>query len=62
MKFLVERKSKCTDRSTGNKDKKKKKIMLDNLNDNGKEYLRQGDNRGKKEKGTKLDSDEKEQL
>lgn len=58
----MERKSKCTDRSTGNKDKKKKKIMLDNLNDNGKEYLRQGDNRGKKEKGTKLDSDEKEQL
>ena len=36
--------------------------MLDNFNDNGKEYLRQGDNRGKKEKDTKLDSDEKEQL
>lgn len=36
--------------------------MLDNLNDNGKEQLRQGGNRGKKEMGTKLDSDEKEQL
>ena len=43
-------KSKCTDCSTKDKDKERKKFTPDNLNDDEKEQLRQDDNKRKKEK------------
>ena len=58
----VKKKSKCTDRSTRDKDKKTKKFMLNDLNDNEKDQLRQDNNKRKNEKRTNLDRDEKEQL
>ena len=61
-KSSVKRKSKCTDRSTRDEDKKRKKFSLDDLNGNEKKQLRQDDNSKKKEKRTNVDSDKKEQL
>lgn len=49
-KSRVKRKSKYTHHSPRDKVKTTKKIMLDHLNDDEKETLRQDDNKSKKEK------------
>ena len=59
VKCPVKRKSKFTNRSSKKNDKKRKKLMLDNINDERKEHLKKEDNKRTKEKHDNLNIDEK---
>ena len=62
VKCLVKRKSEFTNRSSKENDKKREKLMLDNISDERKEHLKKKDSKRKKEKRDNLNLDEKEQL
>ena len=62
VKYSVKRKSKFTNCNSKENDKKRKEMMLDNINDEKKEHLKKRITKGKKTKGDNLDGNKKEQL